>query len=195
MDSNSIAFLAIFFLGYFGMLAIKYMGFSKNNANLGKMVYKAPQGIQNTDFFQQLMYVGAIMAGIVVLSVLKLLNPTLLFYLIGIVGVYFGFATYSILMCLLGGRGMYEWGVRSMSGALLYENMDKFEMNYNPKKRNYAVKFTPKKGLMNSAQIMFIDSEDTKEVERLANRYVGGTDTKAGYYGTKKKKKKSKKRR
>ena len=179
MDSNSIAFLAIFFLGYFGMLAIKYMGFSKNNANLGKMVYKAPQGIQNTDFFQQLMYVGAIMAGIVVLSVLKLLNPTLLFYLIGIVGVYFGFATYSILMCLLGGRGMYEWGVRSMSGALLYENMDKFEMNYNPKKRNYAVKFTPKKGLMNSAQIMFIDSEDTKEVERLANRYVGGTDTKA----------------
>lgn len=90
---------------------------------------------------------------------------------------------------------MYEWGVRSMSGALLYENMDKFEMNYNPKKRNYAVKFTPKKGLMNSAQIMFIDSEDTKEVERLANRYVGGADTKAGYYGTKKKKKKSKKRR
>ena len=195
MDSNSIAFLGIFFLGYFGMLAIKYIGFSKNNAELGRMVYAAPKGIQNTDFFQQLMYVGVILAGIIALSVFKLLNPTLLFYLIGVVGVYFGFATYSIFMCLLGGRGMYEWGVRSMSGALRYENMDKFEMNYNPKKRNYAVKFTPKKGLMNSTQIMFIDSEDTKEVERLAQRYVGGADTRAAYYGTKKKKKKSKKRR
>lgn len=195
MNGNSVAFLVIFFIGYIGMLAIKYIGFKRNNEKLGKIIYAAPKGIANTDFIQQVMYVAIILAGMIALSIFNLLNPTLLFYLIGIVGVYFGFATYSIFMCLLGGRGMYEWGVRSMSGALTYDNMESYEMRYNPKKHNYSLKFTPKSGLFNSAQIMFIDSEDTKEVERLANRYVGGADAKAGYYGTKKKKKKSKKRK
>lgn len=195
MNAQSISFIVIFFIGYFGMLAIKYAGFSMNNKKLGKIVYAAPKGIQNTDFFQQLIYLGAILAGLILLSVFRLLNSTLLFYLIGIVGVYFGFATYSIFMCLLGGRGMYEWGVRSMSGALVYENMEDYELKYNPKKHNYTLKFNPKRGIFNSAQIMFINNDDTKEVERLASRYVGGSDSKALYYGTKKKKKKSKKRR
>ena len=195
MKADMISFFVIFLIGYFGMLILKYVGFKKNNEKLGKIIYEAPKGLANTDFTQQLMYLAIIVGALIVLSLLGFLNATLLYYLIGIVGVYFGFATYSIMMCMLGGRGMYEWGVRSMSGALTYENMEKYEMNYNHKKHNYALKFSPKKGILNATQIMYIDSDDTKEVERLAERYVGGADARAAYYGTKKKKKKKKKKK
>ena len=56
MTVQMSALLVVFMIGYFGMLAIKLGGYIKNNKKLGKMVYEAPKGLENTDFKQQLLY-------------------------------------------------------------------------------------------------------------------------------------------
>lgn len=175
------ALLVVFMIGYFGMLAIKLGGYIKNNKKLGKMVYEAPKGLENTDFKQQLLYLILIIAGILILDFLHFLNETLFFYLIGIIGVYFGFATYSLFMCVLGGRGMYERGVRTMTGALTYDNMDSYEIEQRKKHKGLSVKYKPKSGFLNATQIMFIDYDDKDEINRISRLNVGKEKGKSAY--------------
>lgn len=190
------ALFIVFLIGYFAMFVIKYLGFKKNNKQLGKMIYKAPAGTKNTDFLQQLLYLVLIIAGIIIIDLLKLLNATIFFYGIGLIGVYFGFATYSLFMCVLGGRGMYEHGVRSMTGALLYENMKSYSIHTRKKNKGLSLKIEPASGMFNSTQIMFIDFDDKEEVDRIARLNVGKERGKSAYsYTTPRKKKRGKRRK
>ncbi|EDS73442.1 hypothetical protein [Anaerofustis stercorihominis] len=196
MTVQMTALLIVFMIGYFGMLAIKLGGFVKNNKKLGEMIYAAPKGLQNTDFAWQLLYLGLIIAGILILDFMHFLNETIFFYLIGLIGVYFGFATYSLFMCVLGGRGMYEWGVRTMTGALTYDKMESYEIEQRKKQKGLSVKYKPKSGFLNATQIMFIDYEDNDEINRISRLNVGKEKGKSAYaYAPKPNKKKRGKRK
>ena len=167
MNTQTAALLVVFLIGYLGVLGIKLGG-----------------------------YLVLVIAGIIVLDLLHLLNATLFFYLIGIVGVYFGFATYSLFMCIMGGRGMYEWGVRTMTGALTYDNMEDYEIDQRKKNKGLSIKFKPKSGIFNATQIMFINYDDNDEINKIARVNVGRENGKSAYsYAPKPKKKKRGKKR
>ncbi|MCO8193391.1 DUF5673 domain-containing protein [Anaerofustis sp. NSJ-163] len=195
MSVQMAASLVIFFIGYFGMLAIKVWGFSKNNKKLGKMVYAAPKGLGNTDFKWQLLYVVIIIAAILILDMLKILNATIFFYCMGLIGVYFGFATYSLFMCILGGRGLYEYGIRTMTGALVYEKIDSYAVEHRKNHKGLSIKAKPKSGIFNATQIMFIDYDDRENMEKILRANVGVKGKAAHYYGVTPNKKKRGKRR
>ena len=150
MSVQLAASLVIFCIGYFGMLAIKIIGFSKNNKKLGKMVYAAPKGLGNTDFKWQVLYFVLVIAAILIIDILGFLNATIFFYCMGLIGVYFGFATYSIFMCILGGRGLYQYGVRSMTGALVYEKIDSYEILQRKQHKGLSLKVKPKSEILNA---------------------------------------------
>ncbi len=195
MSVQLAASLVIFCIGYFGMLLIKIGIFRKNNKKLGKMIYAAPKGLQNTDFKWQLLYAVVIIAAILLLDIFGILNPTLFFYCMGLIGVYLGFATYSLFMCILGGRGFYQYGIRSMSGALMYENIDSYEMLPRKNRKGLSLKVKPKSGTFNSTQIMFLDYDNREDVEKLLRVNMGGQNRPANYYGVRPNKKKRGKRR
>lgn len=195
MSVQLAASLVIFCIGYFGMLAIKIIGFSKNNKKLGKMVYAAPKGLGNTDFKWQVLYFVLVIAAILIIDILGFLNATIFFYCMGLIGVYFGFATYSIFMCILGGRGLYQYGVRSMTGALVYEKIDSYEILQRKQHKGLSLKVKSKSGMLNATQIMFLDYEDKDDVDKILRVNVGVKGKPANYYGVRPNKKKRGKRR
>jgi len=196
MNTAVVAMMMLFFFGYFGMLLLKLWGFSKNSKKLGKQIYAAPSGLKNTDFFKQVLYIVLIIAGILIIDLLGFLNATVFFYLIGLIGVYFGFATYSLFVCLIGGRGMYEHGVKSMTGSLTYDKMKSYNIDQRKNEKGLVVTYMPKSGFLNSTQLMFIDYDDKDEIDRISKINVGKEDGKSAYsYAPKPNKKKRGKRR
>lgn len=195
MSVQLAASLVIFCIGYFGMLLIKIGIFRKNNKKLGKMIYAAPKGLQNTDFTWQVLYAVVIIAAILILDIFGILNPTLFFYCMGLIGVYLGFATYSIFMCILGGRGLYQHGIRSMTGALVYENIDSYEVLTRKNRKGLSLKAKAKAGTFNATQIMFLDYDNREDVEKILRVNVGVKGKSANYYGVRPNKKKRGKRR
>lgn len=195
MSVQAASALVIFFVGYIAMLAIKIIGFTKNNKKLGKMIYAAPKGLNNTDFKWQVLYVVLVVIAILVLDMLNILNATLFFYCMGLIGVYFGFATYSIFMCILGGRGIYEYGIRTMTGALTFENISSYDIVHRKKNKGLSLNAKPASGLFNSTQIMFLDFENRDDVDKLLKTHIGSSHKAAAYYGVRPNKKKRGKRR
>ena len=195
MNAQTGAVIIIFLFGFVGMFAIKFHGFAKTSKKLGKIVYKTPTGVKYTDAGKLALYMICVIAGILILDFLGWLNATLFFYLCGVVGIFFGFESYSLLMCFLGGRGLYEYGVRSMTGALLYEDMESYQVFNRKGNKGLSFQYNSKGGMFNSTQILFADYDDRKEIDRISKVNVGGKQKRAASYAPRPNKKKKKSKR
>lgn len=191
---SPLSLACLFLFGFALILFIRLFGFYSNKKKLGKMVYKTARGLKNTDFYKQLLYLALVIAGVFLIDILNLLNETLFYYMIGIVGVYFGFATYALFMCVLNRRGLYEWGIQSMSGALLYKNIKSYDIKQREGNKGLVATFKPAGGFFNSTQIMFVDYDDEKELNRILRHNIGTENKQSSYGSAHKKKKRNKKR-